>query len=195
MGAGKSTIADIFRKLGCGIFSADAINHEVLKKKDVQKQLIDHFGVGIANPEGGIDRQALGDMVFDNKDNMQYLTDLVHPVIGQYQARKIESCQNDPDIKAIVLDVPLLLETGQQDLCDTIVFIDTDESIRHNRLQENRGWSEDKIKKVEKLQFALDRKKKISEYTIDNNSGIPDSTSQVDEILNKVLQKYCQNVK
>lgn len=193
VGAGKSTVSNIFRQLGCAVISADALNHACLKREDVKSQLVEKFGVKIITPAGQVNRSALAGIVFDDPARLKELTDLVHPIIEQYEDDLIETFQSDPEFRAIVLDVPLLLEAHQEDKCDVIVMIETDKCLRYQRLQEERGWNEEKIKKVENLQFALDIKRKISEYSIYNNSGIPDTASQVEQILNKVVRNhsYC----
>ena len=190
IGAGKSAVAAEFAKLGCGVIQADQLNQQVLQQPEIIAQIVDWWGVKITNPDGSVNRSALGDIVFEDSQELKKLTLLVHPLIEARQHELIKSFQSDPDIKAIVLDIPLLAEVGHTKLCDALVYVDTSKSARLDRLRKKRGWTAEKIKKIENLQLPLDKKAKMSEYTIDNNSGIPVTTSQVGRVLTMVLQKH-----
>jgi len=190
IGAGKSTVAAEFAKLGCGVIQADQLNHQLLQQPEIIAQLIDWWGVRVINPDGSVNRQALGDIVFEDSRELKKLTLLLHPLIEARQQELIKSYQSDPDINAIILDVPLLAEVGYSKLCDALVYVDTSKSARFDRLRKKCGWTAEKIKKVENLQLPLDKKAKMSEYTIDNNSDIPVTTSQVGRVLTMVLQKH-----
>lgn len=189
LGAGKSTVAQEFAKRQCAIIYADKINHEILAQPKIVAQLVDWWGDRILNAQEAIDRSALAEIVFNDQKELKKLTDLVHPMVLEKQNELIKAYNEDPTVKAIVLDVPLLAEMGWDKACDCLVFVDTDQSVRWQRLHENRKWSDKMIKNVEKLQIVLDKKEKLSEYRIKNNSDISDLPPQVDRILSLIAKK------
>jgi len=188
-GSGKSTVADEFEKLGCAVIRADVLNHEILRRPAIIKQVRTWWGERVLGADGQIDRETLGEIVFNDENELKKLTDLVHPLVEARQQELIQGQQDDPQVKAIVLDVPLLFEVGQNTLCDTVIFVRAEESVRLSRLQK-RGWTAKKAKKAENLQFALDTKGKMSDHTLDNNSSIPVLARQVAKLFSLlVLEK------
>ncbi len=188
-GSGKSSVSQEFEKAGCAVINADHINHELMTHPDVISEIVEAFGQAILNPDGQIDRKILGDLVFKEKKALDKLNNIVHPRIFEREKELIEQYQSDPNIKAIVLDVPLLLEVGQQSWCNAIIYVHADQEVRHQRLQESKGWDLEKIKNVEKQQLTLDIKQEISDHMISNNSSISDLAKQTAKILPLILEK------
>ncbi|MCK4628944.1 MAG: dephospho-CoA kinase [Sedimentisphaerales bacterium] len=189
VGAGKSTVAAEFARLGCGIVRADELNHELLMRSEIIERLVGWWGVGILKPDGRIDRSIVADIVFGSAAELKKLTDLVHPLIERRIERLIHIYQEDTAIKAVVLDVPLLIEADLLKLCDFVIFVKTNEQNREKRLKNNRHWTPQRIKIIENLQISLDFKEKMSEYTINNNSGIPATASQVEQLFLSILEQ------
>ena len=189
VGAGKSTVAREFGELGCAVVSADKLNHEVLRRKEVIEQIKAWWGSAVLAENGQIDREALGSVVFKDVKALEQLTGLVHPLIRRRQRELVAAAAADEGVLAVVLDVPLLLEVGQAGICDVLVFVEASEAVRYERIGRSRGWDAKKIKKIENLQLGLDKKAEISEYTISNNSCIPDLVAQVEKMLSEVLKK------
>jgi dephospho-CoA kinase len=188
VGAGKTTVAHEFAKLGCAVVNADELNHEVLNRRDVQEKLTGWWGEKILDEKGKIDRKSLGNIVFEDNAEMKRLTDVVHPLIAERQKELMAQYQRDPKVKAVVLDVPLLFEVGQDSWCDCVVFVEVSEKVRRERLEQTRGWTAERIKKVENLQFALDKKVEISEYRLNNDCSIPDLAEQVAKVFSRILE-------
>jgi len=186
IGSGKSTVANQFGELGCDVISADKINHEILERPIIIAQLVDIWGQRILDSKGRIDREKLGDIVFCDQKELKKLTKLVHPIISGQVKELLTGFQREKKAPAIILDIPLLLEAKWDKMCDIFVFVEVSAKIRHARLRENRGWTKNKIKKIENLHFKLDKKTKISEYTVRNNSDIPELASQVAKVLSEI---------
>ena len=189
IGAGKSTVAQEFAKLGCAVISADELTHEVLRRPEVIERIRQWWGPGVLDDLGRVDRSALGQIVFNDPGQLKKLTDLVHPLIVDLQGDLIRAHQDDPRTKAIILDVPLLFEVGQNKLCDKVVFVATDEEIRRKRIENRKGWDKKKTKNAENLQFALDTKAKMSDYRVQNNSSIPGLAVQIAKLLSALMQE------
>ena len=112
IGSGKSTVAAEFTKLGCKVIDADKIVHELFERKAVRKQIISLFGQGILDSTGKVDRKKLANIVFTNGDKLSSLNSVVHPLVLARAEQLIEEYNRKPSVKAIVLDMPLLLEVG-----------------------------------------------------------------------------------
>lgn len=189
VGAGKSSVAAEFARLGCGVIKADKLAHECLGRPEIIEKIVGWWGADILDVEGKIDRGKVADIVFEDAAELEKLTNLVHPLIEHRIERLIHIYQEDTAIKAVVLDVPLLIERGLEKLCDFVIFVDTNEQKRAKRLKNNRGWTSRRIKKIENLQKSLDFKEKISEYSINNNSGILATAGQVEQIFLSILKQ------
>ena len=101
--------------------------------------------------------------------------------------RQIAAYQHDPTVSAIVLDVPLLAEAGGLDLCDVLVFVDADRPVRLERLKKSGKFDENELKKREKFQISLDKKKQLAHYSVSNNSGDSDLAGQVAQLFSTII--------
>ena len=186
-GAGKSSVAQQFEKQGCAVIDADQLNHEVLTNPDVIQKIVSWWGEQVLHSDGRLDRGAIGRIVFEDPTQLNQLTELVHPLIAEREQELLSCYQGDPKLSAIVLDVPLLFESGQDAWCDAVVFVACEEEIRRKRLKTNRGWEADKAQKVENLQLGVNFKAQKADYIIRNNSSVSEIAVQVKELLPKIL--------
>ena len=94
--------------------------------------------------------------------------------------------QSDPNTIAIIEDSPLLLEKGLDQICDRIVFVNTDRAVRLARLAQSRGWSESEVDRREKMQLSLDSKARRADYVVDNNLNESEVSQQIRRILSQL---------
>jgi dephospho-CoA kinase len=181
--SGKSSVAAEFARLGCAVVHADEIVDELLETKSVRDKIAAVFGPDIFADDGRIDRALLAGRVFSDQLSVDRINGILHPpvlercgqLMGQY------SCRDD--VKIIVLDMPLLVEVGWQNRCDIVVFVDCDDALRAQRAVEKGLSPENSIKKREKFQISLDKKRQIADYSVDNNSGWQAMAGQVVRII------------
>ncbi len=185
--SGKSTVARHFGQLGCAVIEADAIAHEVLQKDEVKDNIVRDFGPDVLDGCGRLDRKSLARIVFENPAALDRLNRLIHPPVMDEVQRRIAAYQQDPTVAAVVLDVPLLAEVGRLDLCDAAVFVEADEVIRLKRLQKKGNFDEKDLKKREKFQISLDKKKKLANYSVCNNSDQSDLAEQVAGLFSTII--------
>ena len=139
IGSGKSTVSAELARRGADVVDADAIVRQVQQPgTEVFDAIVARFGEGILLPGGDLDRQAVADIVFADPDALRDLNAIVHPAVGAEIARRLELAPGSDAI--VVLDVPLLVESGRDDLAGLIV-VDTDPDIAVERLVEQRGFS------------------------------------------------------
>ena len=187
IGAGKSTVAAEFSKLGCKTINADKIAHELLEKKDVREKVVSFFGRSILDFDGKIDHKKLADVVFSDADKLSLLNGIIHPLVLRKVEFLIEKYNQQNHIKAIVLDMPLLVEVGWVGRCSRIIFIDCDKKLRAERARK-MGFNENQFKKRENFQISLDNKALLADNTIENNSDFSALVRQVGDIFTDIIK-------
>ncbi|MGE4285971.1 MAG: dephospho-CoA kinase [Phycisphaerae bacterium] len=186
--SGKSYIASLFGRLGCGVIDADAIVERLYENSAaLRAKLASLFGEN-AVVEGKVNRAFIGEQVFTDKGKLALLNEAVHPLVIEQIRERRDEILNDKSSKAVIYDVPLLLEAGLDGDCDAIVFVDCDERVRELRFKERDGFTEKEHARREKGQIFLDKKRKIANYIINNNSFDMGALERVDRILSEILQ-------
>ena len=134
IGAGKSEALAAFARHGAATVSCDEIVHHLLRRADVKAALLARLGHGIVAPDGEIDRGALGTVVFNDREALQWLESLLHPLVAaeylQWRA-DVAALPNAPMVT--VTEVPLLYETGGQERFDKVVVITAPTKLRRAR--------------------------------------------------------------
>ncbi len=187
VGSGKSTVAAEFAKLGCKTIDADKIAHELLERKAVKERIISVFGEDILGPAGKIDHKKLADIVFADADKLSSLNDIVHRLVLARAEQLINQYNRQNQVKAIVLDIPLLVEVSWEKRCDKLIFVDCKRQIRLRRAKQRGFFDENQIKIRENFQISLDNKASITDNIIDNNSGFSALARQVVEIFSHIV--------
>jgi len=185
VGAGKSTVAAEFAKLGCCVIDADAMVSKLLETEEVKQQIAASFGSEVFNDSGDVDRGRLGEVVFGEKANVERINAIIHPLVLAETEELIAAC-NKSDARAIVLDMPLLVEVGWAQRCDKLVFVACDERIRGQRTAQKCGFTKKQLKNREKFQILLDNKAEIADYVIDNNSNQTELSEQIVRIFTHI---------
>jgi len=152
IGAGKSAVARRFAQHGATVVDADRHAHEVLEDPQVIAEVAVRFGPGVLNSLGRIDRAALAGIVFgttpDHDTARAALEAIVHPRVRRRVEAVLanEAARNLPGGRepTVVLDVPLLIQAGWENLCTHLVVVDCEDAVRHTRLAA-RGWSAEQI--------------------------------------------------
>jgi dephospho-CoA kinase len=191
VGSGKSFVAAaLAARRSVAVIAADPIGHDVLRAPEVKTQLRRVFGSEVFAPDGEIDRPRLGALVFGDEPPTQVrrkqLEAITHPEITREVQRRIAALQEQPGLEAIVIDAALLLEAGWRTLCDRVVFVESLESDRQERVARSRGWSPGELARREASQWPLERKRAASDAVVQNTG----STQAVDE-LERLLEGWC----
>ncbi len=187
VGSGKSTVADEFAKLGCKVIDADKIAHELLDKKTVQDKIVALFGKNILDSSGKIDRKKLADVVFADADKLSSLNKIVHPFVLGRAEELIKRYNRQNQVKAIVLDMPLLVEVGWAKRCDKLVFVDCGWQLRIDRAKKLGIFGENQLKIRENFQISLDNKANIADNMVDNNPDLSGLAKQVADIFSYIV--------
>jgi len=185
--SGKSTVAAEFAKLGCKVIDADKIAHELLEGKDVKDNVVSVFGKAILDTAGKIDRTKLGDIVFANGGKLSSLNRILHPLVLARAEQLIERYNRENQVKAIVLDMPLLVEVGWARRCDKLIFVGCKRKLRVDRAKKVGIMIKNQLKILENFQISLDSKAAIADNTVDNNSDFSGLAKQVADIFSQIV--------
>lgn len=180
--SGKSEVSNYMSLKSYNIIDADFISRDITKKGNLgYKAIIDEFSKDILDENKHIDRKKLSKIVFDDKIMLEKLNSLLHPIILKKIDEQIEKYKND---KIVFLDAPLLFETGLFKKCDKIILIHCNEKTQIQRLMQRDGIDSKKAKQIIQSQLSVSKKKKKSDYIIENNESIQDLYFKIDNILN-----------
>jgi dephospho-CoA kinase len=175
--SGKSLVARQLAELGAGVLDADGAGHAVLRLPQVEAAARRRWSEAVFGPDGRIDRARLARIVFagppEGPPERDYLEQLTHPEIGRLLRQQAEAMAA-AGTPAAVLDAPLLLEAGWDNLCGRLVFVDAPRQTRLERALA-RGWTKEDFAAREGAQESLDHKRMRADVTIDN-SGLAERT-------------------
>jgi dephospho-CoA kinase len=180
IGSGKSTVSALLAAHGAVVIDADAITREVQEPgTKVFAAMVERFGDGIVAPDGRLDRQAVADIVFTDPGALRDLTDIVHPAVGAEIARRLEEQQGTDHV--VILDVPLLVESGRDDLV-ALVVVDVDPEVAVQRLVGQRGMREEDARARMANQVSREDRLAKADHVIDNSGSLDDLTARVAEL-------------
>ncbi len=178
IGSGKSTVAALLAERGAAIVDADAITRQVQEPgQAVLDEMVERFGTHILAADGTLDRQRVADLVFGDPDALADLNAIVHPAVGTEIGRRLLA-ESETD-RVVILDVPLLVESGRSDVAGLIV-VDVDPEVAVGRLVEQRGFSEADARA--RMARQVDRQERLAraDLVIDNSGDRGSLRAQVD---------------
>ncbi|MBL8898201.1 MAG: dephospho-CoA kinase [Planctomycetes bacterium] len=170
--AGKSTAARVLEEAGALRLDADALALRRLEEPEVRKALRERFGPEVLDAEGRVDRPALARLAFSAPAARRELEELIHPVVRARLAAALDAAERaaeaDGSPRWVVLDVPLLVESGWAHLCDHLLFLETPAAVREARARADRGWGDGEVARREAAQVALEVKRRLAERIFAN---------------------------
>ena len=185
--SGKSLVADILADLGAGVINADDLNHKILHSDEVRRQIQKWWGQDTYDDAGLLDRRRLAEIVFNDPAKRKKLEGLTHPRVNELRDQRRNELEADERIHAIVLDIPLLFEVGQDTLCNQVIFVEADENERIQRASEQRGWDAAELRRRENLQTPLDIKRERSDHIVENKSDINTLRESVASVYHQIV--------
>jgi dephospho-CoA kinase len=194
--SGKSFVAQLLEELGAIRLDADGAGHEVLRTPEVEDLARRRWGESIFGPDGRIVRKALAAIVFEpseeGRQELTYLEQITHPRIGdrlRAQAAALAARSGSTGVQpvmALILDAPVLLEAGWDDLCDYLVYVDAPETRRLTWALA-RGWTEEEFRRRERAQVPLAEKRSRADFVIDNSGSAENTKSEVNRFWKSVF--------
>ena len=177
--SGKSTVSAYLAQNGALIIDADLIARQVVAKKSSGlKQIVAKFGGEILTASGELDRKKLGKLVFSNKELLKNLTDITGPLIRAEILREIEAAKK-AQVKLVVLDIPLLFETGYQTLCDKVMVVTIPSEVQLKRVMKRDNLSAAEARKRIANQLPASKRNELADVLIDNSKSVAETYQQV----------------
>jgi len=178
IGSGKSTVAAMLVDRGASLLDADAIVRDLQTPgTPVFTAMVERWGDRILDDDGGLNRQAVADIVFADADELAALNGIVHPAVGDEMTRRREALA-DTDA-TVILDIPLLVESGHQGLAGVIV-VDVDPEVAVTRLVAGRGFTPDDARSRIARQASREERLGRADLVVDNGGSLEDLTREVD---------------
>ncbi len=183
-GSGKSTAAHLFEELGATVISADQLAHESLwKDSPIYDQVKVQFPE-VSETSEGLDRKALGAIVFRDENRLRKLEALIHPYVRQRMESEIVDAETD----IVILEVPLLFEAEFHWLCDVTIAVQASRELIHKRLQE-KGFASEEVNIRHQAQMPLEEKVRRADFTISNEKSLKETKEAVEKLWKKLKQK------
>ncbi|MDD3375687.1 MAG: dephospho-CoA kinase [Candidatus Omnitrophica bacterium] len=188
-GSGKTVVANIFRQKKIKVLDADKIVHDLMRSgKSCFKPIVNCFGEGILK-KGQIDRHVLGNLVFRNKKYLNQLCAIIHPKVISEIKKEIKDLKTSKRVKNVVMDVPLLFESGLESLCDTVIVVKATQAKQIDRIQKKFGLDKAEILRRIRLQMPIQKKIQKADYIVENTKTFNQTKKQVEDLCQKVLNK------
>lgn len=180
IGAGKSTVSARLAERGAVIIDADAITHELQRPgAPVFEAIVERFGPGIVAPDGTLDRPALAAIVFNDPDELAALNAIVHPAVGAEMMQRLAAEAGTDHV--VILDVPLLVESGRSDMAGTVV-VDVPPEVAVDRLVRQRGVPEEDARARMSRQASRSERLARADRVIDNSGTRDDLEVQIEDL-------------
>ena len=191
IGSGKSTVSRIFVELGARMFDADQVAKEITDTdQEVLTGIRADFGDEVFTSSGELDRRELAAKVFNDPRALQVLNQLIHPKVLQRLREFVVETLSDSSSKLVVVDVPLLYETGLESEVDAVVVVMAPEEVCVQRVHRARGWSAEEIRQRMCNQLSQQEKVERADFIISNDGNIEKLTQECMAVFKKILRSF-----
>ena len=188
-GSGKGTVAKIFERYQVQSIDTDAVYHKITSgKSDCLDELEGFFGRDIIGEDGGLDRRALGKIVFaeDGEKKRSVLNRIAHKHV-LIEVRKMLDLLRSQGHRWAIVDAPMLFESGFNAECDSIVCVIADRNVRISRITERDGISPEAASARIASQLSDERLAQLCDYKIVNNGDLAELEASVADLAEKIL--------
>lgn len=173
-GTGKTTVSKIFVKQGAELIDADKLCHDFLNRGILKNKILKIFGT--------TNRKKIAQLVFGNHSLLKKLENILHPCV----IKKIKETAKKSKKKIIIIDAPLLIESGLNKFVNKIIVVRINRDNQIKRIQKKLNLTKNQIIKRIKVQMPLSEKIKLADYVINNNGPISNTKKQVQKIFKKI---------
>lgn len=185
IGSGKSAASDQFARLGAAVIDTDLLSRELVEPgRPALDEIVAAFGEGVLNADGRLERSALRQTVFADPAKRRQLERILHPRI---RAAMLQRAQ-EADAPYVIFVIPLLIETGQQDLVDRVLLIDVPESLQRSRVAARDGLSETQVSQVLAAQADRATRLRNADDVIANDGDLATLHAAVDALHRRYLE-------
>ncbi len=184
---GKTETASMFKRLGVPVYSADDAVHDLYAIDGAAvKPIGDLFPDVIV--DGAVNREKLSQNILDNPDAIGDIERIIHPLVREKQNEFIASAKKD-DAPLVVLDIPLLFETGGNELVDKVLVVTAPADIQARRALARPGMTGEKLELILSRQMADAEKRAKADYIVETDKGLEHAFEQVRQLVDDLREK------
>ena len=181
IGMGKSTTAAMFAEAGAPVYDADAEVHKLQAKGGAAVERIEAAFPGVVK-DGAVDRQALGERVFGDPEALKRLNGIIYPLLGAGRAAFFADAEAR-GCDMVVLDIPMLFETGGEARMDVVVVVSAPEHVQRERVLARPGYGADRLDAILARQMHDKEKRARAHFVIDTGQGFDHAREQVRQVI------------
>ena len=187
IGMGKTETAKMFVRLGIPMFDADAAVHALYEAGGAAVGPVEKEFPGVA-ANGAIDRQLLGQRVLSDPEAIARLEAIVHPLVGEARRLFLRDAAND-GADMVLLDIPLLFETGGEGSVDKIIVVSAPADIQRRRVLERDGMTAEKFDAILAKQMPDEEKRRRADFIVMTDKSLDDAFQQVKSIVDSLRRQ------
>jgi dephospho-CoA kinase len=181
IGTGKSTVAAMLAARGAALVDSDLLAREVVEPGTPGlAEVVEEFGPSVLLANGTLDRAGLGAVVFGDEAKRLRLNAITHPRVRELMLQRVAAALGS-DAPLVVVDVPLLFESGMQGAFEGVLLVWTPPAVQLARLVERDGWAESEAQRRVASQMPIDEKRALATWVIDNSGTVAQTEAQVDD--------------
>ena len=189
IGAGKSTVANMFQESGIPVVSADDVGRQVgAKGSDGLTEIVKSFGPGVLDSNGELERRTLGTLIFNDPDRRRELEGILHPRVRDLSRelfKQLEQAGNE----IVVYESALLYETKRHTEMEGVILVTASEDQRIARVRSRDGSEEEAVRQRIKAQMDEEEKRGLADYIIENKGDLEALRSKVDSLIAQLLKQ------
>ena len=184
IGMGKSTTAKFFKQKGIPVYDADETVHQLYQDESVIKRITAIFDDCLT--DNHIDRAKISRQIVQDPAKLVSLEKIIHPLVREKENAFVAAHRKNGD-KLVVLDIPLLFETGGLERVDKIAVVSAPLEIQRQRVLQRDGWTEEKFQAVLARQIPDSEKRMRADFIIDTSKGLEYAENEVDNIISRLM--------
>jgi dephospho-CoA kinase len=184
---GKSYVASAFGELGCHILDADQTAREAVSPGSAGLEtVVKEFGVEVLNPDGTLNRQRLGTIIFGDEEKRQKLNHILHPFIIARQDEIMREWERDDPNGIGIIDAALMIESGGYRRFDKLIVVHCRPEVQLERLMLRNGLSRDEAQARIDAQMPQAEKQRYADFLIDTSDGFEPTRNRTIEVYNSL---------
>ena len=182
VGAGKSEVLGyIAEHWNATVVEADEVGYLVMRPgKACYSAIVDLFGTEIVKEDQTLDREMIAKIVFENKEMLAKMNEIVHPAVKEYIKKAIKR-EEENETNIFIVEAALLIEDKYDEICDKLWYVYAGEAVRRERLKKSRGYSDEKIDGMLASQLPEEEFRKHCCFVLDNSGDFSDTAKQLEQ--------------
>ncbi|MDX9873380.1 MAG: dephospho-CoA kinase [Spongiibacteraceae bacterium] len=185
IGSGKTAVTHIFAKLGIHVVDADVVAREIVQPgQPALEAIVNHFGPAVLDNNGHLDRSSLRELIFRDPAERRWLEELLHPLIGQEVQRQLQAGGSP----YVIYASPLLIEKGQQTLCNRVLVVDLPEELQLERTGRRDQQSREQVQRIMATQASRTERLRHADDILENSGSLERLEQQVRKLHEHYLE-------